>query len=181
MTLPTRRLGAAAERAVELIATVEALPPDAGGQEVAEALGAVLRQWDDLIDERFVEQIDEFAAAVGEIARIFDVDDANDAAVIINEWLATSASTPRLVDEPGWGWHFHLERDGADWPTWLLASTAHSFAVALVDHGHPVWGRCRATDCGRPYLDRGRRQPQRFCSTTCATRERVRRHRTHAV
>ena len=138
----------------------------------------MLAAWDDPVDDQFFDQIDEFIAVIGEIARIIDVDDTDQAAAMINQWLTTSASVPRLVDEPGWGWHFHLERDGADWANWLLASTAHAFAVALVEHGQPAWGRCSSNGCGQPFLDRGRRQPQRFCSTTCATRERVRRHRT---
>ncbi|MGW4117775.1 CGNR zinc finger domain-containing protein [Nocardia sp. NPDC004711] len=40
-----------------------------------------------------------------------------------------------------------------------------------------AWGRCAATDCGRFFIDTGRRQRQKYCGTTCATRTRVAAHR----
>lgn len=177
MTLPTRGAAAAAERAIELVAAVEALGPEADEDELVGAVEAVLRRWDDPIDETLARQIGAVRAVIVEIARIVDVADADQAAAMLNGWLARTASAPRLVDEPGWGWHLHLEPAGADWPTWLLASSAHALAVLLVEHGRRAWGRCAAAACGRPFVDRGRREPQRFCSTACATRERVRRHR----
>ncbi len=177
MTLPSGRSPAGAERAIELVAAVEATAPNRDRTEMLQAVAAVLGRWNDPVDERFTEQIDGIVAVIGEIARIIDVVDIDQAATVLNGWLAQAGSAPRLVDEPGWGWHFHVEPEGAEWPDWLLASTAHALAVALVEHGRPVWGRCAAPGCGRPFFDHGRRAPQRFCSPACATRQRVRRHR----
>lgn len=180
MTLPNGRVSAAAERAVELVAALESLPPGADRRDVTRAAAAVLARWDDPVDDTFADQIDDVVAVIREIGRFVDITDAAEAATTINDWLAAAGSAPRLVHEPGWGWHLHADPVEADWATWLSASSALAFAVALADHARPVWGRCAAPGCARPFLDRGRRAPQQFCSPTCATRERVRRHRATA-
>ena len=168
---------AAAERAIELVGALDSLPPDADHQQLTQAVVAVLERWNDQVDDRFADQIDGVVSVIQDIGRFIEIADTAEAAAAINEWLATAASAPRLVHEPGWGWHLHADPLDADWAGWLSASSALAFAVVLAGHALPLWGRCAATGCRRPFLDRGRRSPQQFCSSTCATRERVRRHR----
>lgn len=177
MTLPTGRVSAAVERAIELVAALESLPSNADHRQMTRATVAVLERWNDQVDDTFADQFEGVVAVIREIGRFIETADPEEAATAINEWLATAASAPRLVHEPGWGWHLHADPVDADWATWLSASSALAFAVALADHARPVWGRCAATGCRRPFLDHGRRSPQQFCSPSCATRERVRRHR----
>ena len=177
MTLQTGPLWAGVERAIELVAALESLPLNADHEQLARAAAAVLERWNDQVDDAFAEEIDAVVAVIREIGRFLEIADSEQAAATINEWLATAASAPRLVHEHEWGWHLHVDPVDADWASWLSAASALAFAVALADHARPVWGRCAATGCRRPFLDRGRRAPQQFCSATCATRERVRRHR----
>lgn len=171
---------AAAERAIDLVGALDTLPPDADHHQMAQAVAAVLERWDDQVDHRFADQIDDVASVIREIGRFIEITDTAEAAATLNGWLATAATAPRLVHEPGWGWHLHADPVDADWAAWLSASSALAFAVVLADHARPLWGRCAAPGCRRPFLDRGRRSPQQFCSPTCATRERVRRHREPA-
>lgn len=177
MTLPKSASLAGVERAIELVGVLDSLPVDADRQQIACAVAVVLERWSDEVDDGLEEQIDEVVAVVHEIGRLIEIADTAKAAEAINEWLASVASPPRLVHEPGWGWHLHADPVGADWARWLAASSALAFAVVLADYARPVWGRCAATGCRQPFVDRGRSSAQQYCTPTCATRERVRRHR----
>ena len=78
----------------------------------------------------------------------------------------------------GWDWHVHVDRaDDAPWDEWLASSAALALATLLAGSLELPWGECAAAGCRRVYVHDGRGDPRRYCSTTCATRERVRRHR----
>jgi predicted RNA-binding Zn ribbon-like protein len=166
----------AAWRAVELVDVVERCRGTDGARVEGE-LADVFARWDDPPDEALHQQIDSVIEAIDELAGLFDITELDVAARRIDELLRQSGSAPRLVHEPSWGWHLHVDPPDADWATWLLASSALGCATRLAELERVPWGRCAADGCRRPFLDRGRREPQRFCSATCATRERVRRHR----
>ncbi|WP_331770776.1 CGNR zinc finger domain-containing protein [Embleya sp. NBC_00888] len=44
---------------------------------------------------------------------------------------------------------------------------------------HAAWGQCAAPECADYFIDTGRRSPQRYCTTRCATRVRVATHRAN--
>ena len=62
----------------------------------------------------------------------------------------------------------------------LLTVGAFALATWLAERGRCAWGICAAASCERVFIDEGRRAPQRFCSTPCATRTRVAEHRRAA-
>lgn len=175
-----------AARAIELVEVVEAAIETAraaGGREASSAelgfgVAEVLARWGDEPDAALRRELDEVLAVIARLGDVVGVTDVGDAAGALNEMFELFAGPPRLVNEPGWGWHLHVDRPDAGWAGWLAASSAMALAALLSDRGRVPWGRCAAEGCDRPFLDHGRRAPQRFCSPPCATRERVRRHRS---
>ncbi|MGW1991554.1 CGNR zinc finger domain-containing protein [Embleya sp. NPDC001921] len=47
------------------------------------------------------------------------------------------------------------------------------------ERGTCAWGQCAAPDCADYFIDTGRRAPQRYRTTRCATRVRVATHRAN--
>ncbi|MBK1786141.1 CGNR zinc finger domain-containing protein [Prauserella cavernicola] len=101
------------------------------------------------------------------------------AAELLNDLLSHHAAPPRLTTHGGeHPWHVHVDSaDDAPWAEWLLASSAHALALLLAERQRPPGGLCASTACGRPFADLGGGSPRRYCSTRCATRERVAAHR----
>jgi hypothetical protein len=101
----------------------------------------------------------------------------DDAADGLNALLADFGAPPRLVHHGGWDWHLHVDAgDDASWAAWLASSAALALATRLAASDTVPWGECSAR-CGRVFVHDGRGGARRYCSPTCATRERVRRHR----
>jgi predicted RNA-binding Zn ribbon-like protein len=125
----------------------------------------------------------------GELADLVDVcrrlravlvtTDRDEAAELLNALLGEFAARPRLVRHEGWDWHLHVDSaDDAPWAEWLASSAALALADVLVAAEGVPWGECGAAGCARVFVHDGRGGDRRYCSTTCSTRERVRRHRS---
>jgi predicted RNA-binding Zn ribbon-like protein len=118
------------------------------------------------------------AAVCDRLRAVFATTDRDAAAVALNDLLAAHAGPPRLVRHASWDWHVHVDRsDDAPWDEWLAASAALALATRLVVADGVPWGTCAADGCGKVFVHDGRGGARHWCSTTCATRERVRRHR----
>ena len=106
--------------------------------------------------------------------------DTGAAAERINGLLAGRARPPRLTTHGGEsGWHLHVDSsDDAPWAEWFLTSSCLALAVLLAERQAPPAGLCSSHSCGKPFVNVGRGAARRYCSATCATRERVARHRT---
>ncbi|MGR6916846.1 CGNR zinc finger domain-containing protein [[Actinomadura] parvosata] len=129
---------------------------------------------------------DDVAAMRAAAARLRDVlgaADAGEAAALLNRILAESARPPRLTSHAGsTTWHLHVDSgDDAPWGEWFLTSSAMALAVLVADHQRVPGGLCASSGCGRPFLDVGGGSPRRYCSTRCATRERVAAHRSRTT
>ncbi len=114
------------------------------------------------------------------LREILATPDRDVAAAGLNRLLATTAGPPRLVQHEGWTWHLHVDRaDDAPWAEWLASSAALALATLLVAAGDGAvpWGVCAADGCPNACGHDGRGGVRHWCSTTCASRERVRRHR----
>lgn len=123
---------------------------------------------------------DERAAldlAISELRGVLELTDRDEAAAGLNDLMARHASAPRLERHDGWDWHLHVERDDR-WAPWLVASAALDLALRLASRGALPWGVCDGHDCANVFIDQGRGGRRRYCSTRCATRERVRKHRS---
>ncbi len=172
--LPFDRHLDSAERAIEIINTVS----DAGSSpELGAALRELLEGWGEADAESLIEELDEFVAVCHELRRLCAIVDRDQAAHELNRLLAVHSAPPRLEREAGWDWHLHFDEPGTGWTRWFAATSTFALAARFASSDRVPWGICADPTCGLAFLDRGRRQAQQYCSTRCATRVRVRRHR----
>jgi predicted RNA-binding Zn ribbon-like protein len=163
--------GVAVARALALVDLVHRDGPDAA------AMAAVLEAHGERDVSLTRRDAGELADVCGRLRAVLVTTSRDDAAGALNELLAEFAGPPRLVRHEGWDWHVHVDRgDDAPWAAWLASSAALALATRLVASDDVPWGECGA-GCGRVFVHDGRGGERRYCSSTCATRERVRRHR----
>jgi CGNR zinc finger protein len=128
-----------------------------------------------------VADVDELRVAAGKIAAVFAARDVDEAAEVLNALLSEYAQRPRLTTHDGeHPWHLHVDGDDGPWGAWLASSSALALATLLAERQAVPGGICAARSCERTYLDTGSGGPRRFCSSRCATRERVAAHRARA-
>ncbi|MER7506020.1 CGNR zinc finger domain-containing protein [Nonomuraea pusilla] len=166
---------AMAARAVDLCVALLHEQPSA--ESVTSVLRAHGEEGDLGVDDATVARMRGAAARLREV---FAAPGPGPAAALLNDLLAGAARAPRLTDHGGAStWHLHVDSgDDAPWDEWFLASSAMALAVLLADHQRVPGGLCASPGCGRPFLDLGGGSPRRYCSTRCATRERVAAHRS---
>lgn len=155
----------AAERAVALVNAAPIDIPD------------VLRQGGETDLAGLDDELEPFCAVLAALRAVFAETDRDEAATRLNALLARHGAVPQLVRHEGWDWHLHVDLVDDTWTNWLASSAALALAQRLVERPGVPWGVCAADGCGRAFLDDGHGGGRRHCSTTCATRERVRRHR----
>ncbi|WP_203434218.1 CGNR zinc finger domain-containing protein [Jiangella asiatica] len=116
----------------------------------------------------------EWQAALTEV-----VDAATDAARVaaLNRLLARGTSHPSISTHDGTRPHVHFRPDGVSVTRQLAAITAFGLAWFLTQRGLHRFARCAAGDCTSTFADVTRNGRQRYCSTRCANRSAVRRHR----
>lgn len=170
--LPGRSARAAAQRAVDLLEVLLGTPTVAGVQAVLEAHG-------ETSVELGSSDVASLREAALELREVFAARDMAEAAGTLNRLLARYAHPPRLTDHAdGFGWHLHVDADDdGPWGAWLVTSSALALAVLLADRQAPPGGLCAASGCGKPFAHLGGGSPRRYCSSRCATRERVAAHR----
>lgn len=148
-------------------------------EPTAETVARVLREHGEADPiELNARDLEELRAAAGRLIEVFGADSPDAAARLLNRILADVAQPPRLTSHNGTStWHVHVSDDDGPWGEWFLASSAMALAVLLADHQRLPGGRCASPSCRRPYLDTGGGSPRRYCTSRCATRERVAAHR----
>lgn len=150
--------------------------PDAPVDRVSRVLAEHGETPEELADLT-TDDVDRMRRAGEEFTDILSTETADIAATSLNGVLNRSGAQPRLSNHDGHFWHLHVDREGSDWGDWLAASGALALAQLLSERGRIAWGACAATECGRFFLDTGPGSARRYCSSSCATRARVREHR----
>lgn len=112
---------------------------------------------------------------------VVDAGDETTRAALLNALLARSSAHPRLTDHAGSGWHLHFRADALTAGGVVAALVAVGTALHLTGRGMHRLGRCAVEGCDRVYADFSRTGRQRYCSTACANRDAVRRHRTRSA
>ncbi|MEU5212938.1 CGNR zinc finger domain-containing protein [Streptomyces sp. NPDC020742] len=167
-----------AERLIDLANAVRA-DPELSRRALVELLARHGERADDLTERAFsVRDATELRAAVTRLTGVLTETDTDRAAHALNDVLAECGARPRLSRHGGHPWHLHVDRgDEAGWAEWFLASSALALAEILTAYGRLPWGACASSRCGRLYLGTGPGSARRYCSTACASRERVAAHR----
>lgn len=108
---------------------------------------------------------------------IVDTQGERPRAELLNRLLAEASAYPRMTNHTGTGWHLHYRDDHVPLADVLRALTSVGTALHLAHHGMHRIGRCALPECPDAYADTSRTGRQRYCSTRCANRDAVRRHR----
>jgi predicted RNA-binding Zn ribbon-like protein len=108
---------------------------------------------------------------------VVDAGNDRDRAARLNRMLERAAAYPRLTDHAG-GWHLHYRDDHRPLGEVLTALIAVGTALHLAGRGMHRLRRCAVTECATVFADTSRTGRQRYCSTRCANRDAVRRHRS---
>ncbi|MFE5486452.1 CGNR zinc finger domain-containing protein [Streptomyces sp. NPDC056527] len=169
------------QRLFDLANAVRAAP-DLPREALAELLALHGEDARDLTESAFsARDADELRTAVVRITGVLTETEPDRAADELNSLLAAHAGPPRLSRHDGHPWHLHVDRgDDADWADWVLAAGALALAQVLTEHGRITWGECASARCATLYPGTGPGSAQRYCSATCASRERVAAHRRRA-
>lgn len=109
--------------------------------------------------------------------RMVDTPGPPERAALVNDLLAEFCEHPRLTDHVGDGWHLHFREHDLPVGRVLGSLVAMGTALHLANRGMHRLGRCAVEDCPRVFADVSRTGRQRYCATTCANRDAVRRHR----
>ena len=121
----------------------------------------------------------DLRAAAEPVRAVFAAADTAAAAAALNALFERHAGPPRLTAHGATAWHLHVDADDeGGWGEWFATSSALALAVLLAERQAPPGGVCAAPGCGRPFVAHGAGSPRRYCSTRCATRVRVARHRS---
>lgn len=158
--------------AVELAVSLATSPPET----VAELAGACAEHQVRLPRKPRREDVDAVRTAIEEWVGVLDAPDLPTRAGRLNTMLADYTEHPRLTDHDD-TWHLHYRSDDLAAGRVVAALIATGTALHLVGRGMHRIGRCGSQECGAPYADLSRNGTQRYCSTRCANREAVRRHR----
>lgn len=171
--LSARSVRAVAQRAADLVHVLCTAPNSA---DIADVLLAHGEREPLVLTERDVAELKQ---AASELREVFAARTVEDAALLLNDLLVRYAHPPRLATHGGrYPWHVHVDAaDDAPWAEWLMASSCHALAMLLAEHQRPPGGLCASPSCGRPFVDAGGGSPRRYCSSRCATRERVAAYR----
>jgi predicted RNA-binding Zn ribbon-like protein len=165
MTLRHGDLHDAAQRALDV---VNAAPED---------VASVLRAHGETDLTGLDAESSQLATVVAKLRDVLAMTDRDQAAAALNVLLARHGAVPQLVRHEGWDWHVHVDRIDDSWSNWLGSSAAMALALRLAARPGVPWGICADEACGRAFLDDGQGGGRRHCSSRCATRQRVRRHR----
>lgn len=107
---------------------------------------------------------------------IVDTHEEQARAKLVNQLLAETSEYPRMSDHDGF-WHLHYRPDDLPFGRVLCTLASVGTALHLVSRGMDRLGRCAVEQCSRVFADTSRTGRQRYCSTRCANRDAVRRHR----
>lgn len=167
-----------AERLMDLVNAIRA-DPDLSRNALAELLARHGERPDDLTEQEFSgSDADDLRVAAVRLAAVLTEPDTDRAAHAINALLAECGARPHLSRRGGHSWHLHIDRgEEESWAEWFLASSALALAQILTEYGRAPWGECAAARCRVLYLGTGPGSARRYCSATCASRERVAAHR----
>jgi predicted RNA-binding Zn ribbon-like protein len=122
--------------------------------------------------------LDELKTVGRRLYEVFETQNIEDAVTLLNDILKKFANQPRLSAHDGSAWHLHVDSsDNAPWAEWFATSSALALATLLAERQRNPGGLCASVGCGKPFIDSGKGGVRIYCSSKCATRERVAAYR----
>lgn len=158
--------------AVKMMADLANTPPTSA-HELRSRCRAAGVAIDMPVEERDLEAT---LALIERWCAIVDTPDEHDRAALVNRLLADTTAYPRMTDHDG-VWHLHYRPDNMPLGKVLGALASVGTALHLSGRGMHRLARCALDECSAIYVDTSRTGRQRYCSTRCANRDAVRRHR----
>lgn len=101
----------------------------------------------------------------------------DEAAAIVNRFLAEARAVPQLVRHGDYDWHIHATDPEAALVTRIQVETAMAMIDLIRADDLSRLGVCADEDCEGIVLDLSRNRSKRFCSTTCGNRNAVAAYR----
>lgn len=127
------------------------------------------------------EDLERTSVVLDAWEKVVDATDEHERAELVNRMLATAAAYPRMTNHVGTGWHLHYRDEGQPLGGVLSSLIAVGTALHLTGRGVHRLRRCAVTECTTIFADTSRTGRQRYCSSRCANRDAVRRHRARVA
>lgn len=166
------------ELAVDL---VNSESPFTGRDELTE-----LGQLAEFVDEHKVsyspkptqEDLDQVRRLRSTLRRVFEAEDHDTAAGILNSLLAKSGARPELTSHDGGSWHLHYTPLRTPMAPRIAAESAMALSVVIAEEGFDRLRVCQGDRCGDVFVDGSRNRSRRFCSPqVCGNRASVAAYR----
>lgn len=110
------------------------------------------------------------------LRRVFDTDDLEEAAGVLNDIAAESGAVPRL-ERSAAGWQVRFGPDERSIAAHLGATAAGALIEIVQAHGLSRFGTCAAAPCTGAFVDRTKNRGKRYCCELCADRAAQQHHR----
>jgi predicted RNA-binding Zn ribbon-like protein len=101
--------------------------------------------------------------------RVFDAEDEDEAAALLNE-LAREYGTPPRLERADGGWRVQTWPDEREGLPAVAAYAAAGLLDAFRQLGWKRFGRCAGSPCRCAFVDRSRNRTRRYCCHYCADR-----------
>lgn len=110
---------------------------------------------------------------------VFETQDVESAAEIVNSLISGSGTQPHLTDHDG-HWHMHYTSMNAPIADRLGAIVGMALAALIARFGNERFGLCAASDCADVFVDTSRNRSKRYCDDTCSSRTNVAAYRARS-
>lgn len=119
------------------------------------------------------EEAEYFAKAAHRMRQVFEAQDVDEAAGLVNALLLETGARPQLDRAPGEPWQLHFHGADDSLAVGWTAGCATALALAV---GSALAGRlgvCQASQCDRVFVDGSRNGVRQFCSPSCQSRTKA--------
>ena len=115
------------------------------------------------------QDVDAVRALRGRLDRVFDAEDEDEAARLLNE-LAREYGTPPELERAGGDWRVRTWPEEGEGLPAVAAYAAAGLQDAFRELGWKRFGRCAGEPCRCAFVDRSRNRSRRYCCELCADR-----------
>lgn len=163
--------------AVALVNSRFASPQDTDRLATTEALDEFFEQQSYSFAPRSTPALLTEVQALREPLRELLTASRDEAAEIVNQWLAEAGALPQLVRHDALDWHIHALPTDAHVPVQIRVETAMALIDVIRADEMSRLSVCEDENCDGVVLDLSRNRSRRYCSTACSNRAAVAAYR----